>query len=578
MPNNNIPNIFTQFIPLYSPAIRKDSYSIDDGHILIRTGIAAFASFGGLLMVESFFKLSMRYVIPWIVPCCVVLNIRDRILSKKAVHEQAVHALLNEATPSAKTYYHIANNFDAAKLLVSKLQNANDLNKVDENGYKLLSYAKNPKIFKLLVKAGADVKQKSNDVFSQTIFEEILDDPERLNYILETKKVTKDDFSESEQANHFINHPNAVRTLCQHGFNVNAKNEKGYTPLLTMVDWIAKNGLSNDSTLQIISLMDCEADPYITVKINNEEKDAFALDEKKQVHHLLKKPTPILTQCPDETLSESLARRIQAIVKACFLESLINAAPLTTLLVVMLPISLDLSITILAYTIVALTSSIALSVLNKLWAEPVIQERNAVNEYLTQTYHSASTSHTIAYSPRAVKSLISKIKDPKDLNKLNENGASLLAYDCFESFKLLVDAGADLTKTIVESFGNTAFELALKDYRSTDYLQYMLETGKVTSKSFSNKEQVNIWMRVKKADVAQMLKTHGFDINVKDDQGYTALMRLAKKSSDFEIPIIRTLLVIGKADKSITVNINGEDKTASQLTNSQNIKNLLDNN
>lgn len=79
-----------------------------------------------------------------------------------------------------------------------------------------------------------------------------------------------------------------------------------------------------------------------------------------------------------------------------------------------------------------------------------------------------------------------------------------------------------------------------------------------------------------------LLKRYGFDVNIRDNEGYTPLLRIVKKASGGYIgrklgigAHVSTLLNCG-AERSITVDENGIQKNAMQVNTNPAIRNILE--
>lgn len=100
-------------------------------------------------------------------------------------------------------------------------------------------------------------------------------------------------------------------------------------------------------------------------------------------------------------------------------------------------------------------------------------------------------------------------------------------------------------------------------------------------------EQVTLWTKIGSATAGYLLKQYDFDVNAKDAEGYTPLLKVVKPlgkpvkpnfnlRSGFGISEhINTLLKCG-ADRSITVLVDNEPKDAIQICSHPGISKILE--
>ena len=196
----------------------------------------------------------------------------------------------------------------------------------------------------------------------------------------------------------------------------------------------------------------------------------------------------------------------------------------------------------------ALVASIALTYHVQTYA----MDKQAVSDYIATQTPSSSVFEWIRKSPSAAKQLVDQ---KADLNKQDEKHKNLLEGADTEVFKLLIDGGAhpdNCLDTIVAS-------------SSPEALKYVLENKKILPLDWTPQQQVDLWMQVPSAKVGLLLSKHGFDVNIRDDKGYTPLLRLVastKKAEDKPVQllqkiadglekIISTLSVKSQPDKSV---------------------------
>jgi len=118
------------------------------------------------------------------------------------------------------------------------------------------------------------------------------------------------------------------------------------------------------------------------------------------------------------------------------------------------------------------------------------------------------------------------------------------------------------------------------------YLQYVLGKGLITPQDFIPLHQLLIWLNIDSKEKAQLLRKYGFDINIRDSQGYTPLLRLIKASSTqatqadkvypyLNAALLTSILIENGADITLTVNENGEQKNVVQLNTDPQIAEVL---
>jgi len=222
----------------------------------------------------------------------------------------------------------------------------------------------------------------------------------------------------------------------------------------------------------------------------------------------------------------------------------------------------------------------------------------AVNEYLEKPFPSPLATRLMQTNISAVKSYLNQKGNP---NKVNVVGNPLLSCHCnLDIYKLLLANEANVF--CVNSIGSTCFREALENSKP-DYLRSILATKRVKLEDFTNDQQVEFWESVGCGASGLLLKDYGFDPNIKNKEGYTALILLVKDASrkncrgicwkDTEIIAkITTLLTCG-ADPKITVKVKKEveeeqgeegvvvnkvmvDRNAIEINTNPTIRNILE--
>ena len=154
-----------------------------------------------------------------------------------------------------------------------------------------------------------------------------------------------------------------------------------------------------------------------------------------------------------------------------------------------------------------------------------LADLKAVKEYATKPYPSESARYRINHSVNCARLLASKKEDEKKcVNKCSEDGNRLLDYvNDLEIIKPLIDGGYDIKAK--NKFGESFFEYALGDQREGG-LEYILKNKLVTPGDFDSTEQVKIWLRLGSIKASELLKQYGFDVNVRDENRHTPLLKL----------------------------------------------------
>lgn len=194
-------------------------------------------------------------------------------------------------------------------------------------------------------------------------------------------------------------------------------------------------------------------------------------------------------------------------------------------------------------------------------------DANAVNEYLKNLYPSSSATFRIQNRIQAAQLLINK---NGDVNKINEKGERLIDY-CrdLDIFKLFLQHGADVIAN--DKYGHSYFKRAVED-ENPDYLECILKSNKVSVAHFTFKQQIKFWISLGSIKAGNLLSYYGFNVNVRDRNGYTPLLKLVEEASrpffierrlGIEVHV-RTLLECG-ADPLLTICKNNKEICASQI-------------
>jgi hypothetical protein len=188
-----------------------------------------------------------------------------------------------------------------------------------------------------------------------------------------------------------------------------------------------------------------------------------------------------------------------------------------------------------------------------------IARNRALNEYMGSTIApSIEATSYIQKNLSAAKYLVHKIGYYRVLNTRNNKGELILSPHCRNDvFKFLIYQDP---QTIL-NFLRTA---------DTNLIEYSLGSRIITPGYFTPCRQVAVWMNLQSDSVARMLIQHGFNINIRNKSGFTALMELAKhnpRESEMARKLVRqiNLLLYCGADKMLTVLIKGKHLIARDL-------------
>jgi ankyrin repeat protein len=200
----------------------------------------------------------------------------------------------------------------------------------------------------------------------------------------------------------------------------------------------------------------------------------------------------------------------------------------------------------------------------------------AVLDFITNPVPSDKSRALISENMDLIHSLIAS--DPSCLTKKDGDGLTLFADSTMseEAFKLLVDANPN---PIAGGEKGSALFFALR--KRAEILEYLLNKKSVNIEKMSPSLQVAAWFSTVGSDAEKkirLLKNYGFNPNVQNERGNTALMRIViAYSQDSTIPkhhrlnAIKTLIEIG-TDLSLT---NQTGKTAKELTSNPDIIQLF---
>lgn len=281
-------------IPLVSPALKKDSCKLDYD-LLGKRIMAVFLVCIGLTIAVPFalpcvFSASLTGLLIWItlpiVTICAV-PLLDWHLSNVAADVKAVNEYLTQPYPSKSAAFHIQHHFSAAQLLVNKQGN---LNKLTTEGEHLLGYLADPKVFKLFIQQGANIR--AADQYGVSVLQRAVAEKKAvyLKHLLKTQTITPQTLSPDEQVDLWtkIGSGEAAHLLRHYGFNPNIRDHRGYTPLLEVVKrpYSSLDRLSIGTHVTV--LLQCGADKLMTVvDSDGVTKNAMQLSNDPMIQRLL---------------------------------------------------------------------------------------------------------------------------------------------------------------------------------------------------------------------------------------------------------------------------------------------------
>lgn len=267
---------------------------------------------------------------------------------------------------------------------------------------------------------------------------------------------------------------------------------------------------------------------------------------------------PALVENSCQVDYDLLASRVSAIAKVAF-----------TLLIAAIPMALISSFgSLVLVSMAAVTLSVTYV---DAWAAERAADAKAVSKYLQKKRPSKSATQRIRTNLSAAQRLV---QEKGDLNKDNREGYRFSYYigrTDFEVFKCFVDGGMKLN--------SDAFASIIK-LPNSRFLEYVLAQKKITVADFTPDQQVHFWRILGNQRAGAVLAAHGFNINIRDSQGFTPLLAAVacnNLSVLDRVVLVKTLLQCG-ADKSPTVAIGSQPaRTALELTKDPKIREAIEN-
>lgn len=188
-------------------------------------------------------------------------------------------------------------------------------------------------------------------------------------------------------------------------------------------------------------------------------------------------------------------------------------------------------------TLIAIASiaSIALTVWSEVWRANRALDRRAVEQFHSEKPLSIPTMDFLSSRKAAVEYLLREKRRDNTINLDKEDiyNTTLVEYAgrahlSFDIFKMLVDAGADC---LASNGGDSVLQLFVEN-ENLVYLEYILsKTPKEKIQALAFDCQLAIWKKVTTKKVVELLSSSGFSLNVKNVEGVTPLMILAKNDA-----------------------------------------------
>lgn len=282
-------------LPLLTPLVdpegfKKDQKAVDQR--VYKLAIAAFAFF-----VASIFTITIEVIGA---PCILTVYAIGAIalvgwwITERAIDDKAVQEYISAPYPDNEATQRIRQSAYAIDQLIEKKAN---LNKRDRAGCYLLDASAiylnflHFDNFKLLIEHGADLNKKTGSRTS-TFIESILAgeaDDKTLEYLFKNNLLTPEKFTPEQQVGFWLHArgEKAFKLLQKNKFDVNVRDQKGYSPLLNIVSNVGKNNVLNHEISQIRNLLNCGAHPSLTIE--GKEVHASELTTDQRILDILNK-------------------------------------------------------------------------------------------------------------------------------------------------------------------------------------------------------------------------------------------------------------------------------------------------
>jgi ankyrin repeat protein len=572
-----------RYFPLLgSPAIKPEEYAVNEPLIMARTisgvGLSFIAMAALYWTCPAVALLAAKYETLAILSSSIlpfVPGIIELWRARSAADRLALEEY-RKPTPSNKATDHICSSPRAFRRLLRRNDN---LTKLDSQGMSLVnrifsSCHRIPDVLQMLL--STNINLLAVDAEGTSLFMRAVANPDStaLRYILKSRKVAAATISEQDQAAIWRHARKAqtIRLLSQHRFNIDARDAEGATPLM---HWAQRErdfslfvaALNAGANPQLQNRQGVKASQVVPANtllqqllLQAEQEFVFRPvplpQEKGLMAWLPWRPFAYKDSSIYTTDFQALLHRVYGVGIAAFTLPFFTPSAMWRVVTAMLPGVFVVSLSLL---------------ITELWRSEEEAERQAVVDHLTNPIPSKQSTATICKSVAAARLLVEHSPRPELLNKLDEDGGSLLGHYGVDSevFKLLVNHGAH----VLAGTQNSGFFLAIKDNR-LDLLADILHQRLINIREMSEELQVEMWSSVQSEQAARLLRQYGFNPNVCNAEGNTALMRLAQQRSHLrEVPLaaIQALLAVG-ADQSL---INRSGQTARSLAVDPRIAGLL---
>lgn len=570
-----------QYLPLVNPpALKENPYAPNDPLIRARaiTGVAlsfiALATLNWLcppiaLLAAKYETLSIYgsiglSLLPWKI---------ESYRAEQAADQKAVDAYINESTPSTQATERLLSSPTAFQLFLNQ---KGDLNKLNSQGISLarkIVQEGDAEVRRMLVHTEIDFlspRPEGSSLFMQAV-ESF--DSSFLSSLLASGKVQASNLTELDQAKMWkkVKKEKTVELLAAYGFNIQARDQAGNTPLM---HWT-----QNDQRLSLsVVALNAGANPHL--ENNQGKKPSQVVSSGSVLHALLlqaeksygkgcgslPKEKGWLSWLPWRPLvvkdslffradTDRLANRVYAVGIAAI--ALLFLTP-PSFVGIVAPVVMSLTVATLPYFLLG-------------WIRGEKEaKRQAVVDFLTSPVPSKQSIYTICRSKEAARLLVEHAS-PDTLNKLDRFGHPLLGKEGMdlETFQSFLDKGANVLA------GDTQSGLFLAvQKRDLRFLASILDKGVISPQSLSPDLQMKLWTSIGSVEAGHLLIQKGFHPDVQDEEGNTALMDLARRGAFLnEVPLakIKMLLELG-AKKDL---VNHENKTAKDLAKDPRVQALL---
>lgn len=262
-------NSYLRFVPLLTPAVKRDDCSVDQDLLFKRilcVVLAIIVTVVSACVYAATFPVAVYICGISTVPTiffCDLLRLIDNNLSERGVDLKAVNAFLDvNQAPSISAVDRLRNRSSAARLFIER---GGDVNRRDASGRSLLDYLTllDMECFELFMKNGFNLLSQDRSGRSYFLCIASNRDTKFLRYVLENRLVNIHHVSNEEQVRLWVYLENveAGQLLRYYGFRVNIE-ANGSSALLRIVER-ASGGYAKQSHLPLIDhvrfLLDCGA-------------------------------------------------------------------------------------------------------------------------------------------------------------------------------------------------------------------------------------------------------------------------------------------------------------------------------